>query len=37
MVIEVAHAEWTADGVLRHPSYLSERTDKAPDEVGRLP
>ena len=37
MVVEVAHAEWTADGVLRHPSYLGERTDKAPDEVGRLP
>ena len=37
MVIEVAHAEWTADGVLRHPSYLGERTDKAPEEVGRLP
>ena len=37
MVVEVAHAEWTADGVLRHPSYLGERIDKAPDEVGRLP
>ena len=35
IVVEVAHAEWTADGVLRHPSYLGERTDKAPDEVGR--
>ncbi len=37
MVVEVAHAEWTADGVLRHPSYVGERTDKAPEEVGRLP
>ncbi len=37
MVVEVAHAEWTADGVLRHPSYLGERTDKAADEVGREP
>ena len=37
MVVEVDHAEWTADGVLRHPSYVGERTDKRPDEVGRLP
>jgi bifunctional non-homologous end joining protein LigD len=37
LVVEVAHAEWTADGVLRHPSYLGERTDKAAEEVGRLP
>lgn len=37
MVVEVAHAEWTADGVLRHPSYLGERTDKDPSEVGREP
>src|SRR6478735_9608180 len=34
LVVEVAHAEWTADGVLRHPSYLGERTDKAAEEVG---
>jgi bifunctional non-homologous end joining protein LigD len=37
IVVEVAHAEWTAEGVLRHPSYLGERTDKDPGEVGRLP
>ncbi|HEY6533747.1 MAG TPA: non-homologous end-joining DNA ligase [Acidimicrobiales bacterium] len=37
MVVEVAHAEWTADGVLRHPSYLGERTDKDADSVGREP
>jgi bifunctional non-homologous end joining protein LigD len=37
LVVEVAHAEWTADGVLRHPSFLGERTDKDPGEVGRLP
>ena len=37
IVVEVAHAEWTADGVLRHPSYLGERTDKDPSEVGREP
>jgi len=37
IVVEVAHAEWTADGVLRHPSYLGERVDKDPTEVGREP
>jgi bifunctional non-homologous end joining protein LigD len=37
IVVEVAHAEWTAEGVLRHPSYLGERVDKAPTEVGREP
>jgi bifunctional non-homologous end joining protein LigD len=37
IVVEVAHAEWTADGVLRHPSYLGERADKDPAEVGREP
>lgn len=37
IVVEVAHAEWTGDGVLRHPSYLGERTDKAADTVGREP
>ena len=37
IVVEVAHAEWTADGVLRHASYLGERTDKPPQHVGRLP
>ena len=37
LVVEVAHAEWTADGVLRHPSFLGERDDKAAEEVGRAP
>jgi bifunctional non-homologous end joining protein LigD len=37
VVVEVAHAEWTADGVLRHPSFLGERTDKDAVEVGRAP
>jgi len=37
LVVEVAHAEWTADGVLRHPSFLGERVDKPADEVGRAP
>jgi bifunctional non-homologous end joining protein LigD len=35
VVIEVAYGEWTADGVLRHPSHLGRRLDKAPDEVVR--
>jgi bifunctional non-homologous end joining protein LigD len=34
-VVQVAFAEWTADGVLRHPSYLGRRTDKDPAEVVR--
>ena len=37
LVVEVAHAEWTADGVLRHPSFLGERTDVLAAEVGRTP
>jgi bifunctional non-homologous end joining protein LigD len=37
LVVEVAFAEWTADGVLRHPSYLGERTDKDPTEVVHEP
>jgi bifunctional non-homologous end joining protein LigD len=37
LVVEVAFAEWTADGVLRHPSYLGQRTDKDPAEVVREP
>lgn len=35
LVAEVAHAEWTRDGVLRHPSFLGWRTDKPATEVGR--
>jgi bifunctional non-homologous end joining protein LigD len=35
MVVEVAFTEWTKDGVVRHPSYQGERTDKRPEEVVR--
>ncbi len=35
LVIEVAFAEWTADGNLRHPSYLGLRIDKDPGDVVR--
>jgi bifunctional non-homologous end joining protein LigD len=34
-VIEVAFAEWEADGNVRHPSYLGRRFDKDPAEVFR--
>lgn len=37
LVAEVAFGEWTADGRLRHPSYLGLRTDKAPADVVREP
>jgi bifunctional non-homologous end joining protein LigD len=37
MVAEVAFGEWTGDGLLRHPSYLGQRTDKEPGEVTRAP
>ncbi|MGI8755579.1 MAG: non-homologous end-joining DNA ligase [Acidimicrobiales bacterium] len=37
LVAEVAFAEWTGDGRLRHPSYLGLRLDKAPDDVVREP
>ena len=32
---QVAFTEWTADGKLRHPSFLGLREDKAPGEVVR--
>lgn len=35
LVAELAFAEWTSDGRLRHPSYLGLRTDKAQEEVTR--
>ena len=35
LVAELAFAEWTGDGRLRHPSYLGLRTDKAASEVTR--
>lgn len=37
MVVQVAFGEWTADGILRHPSHLGPRTDKAATAVGRAP
>lgn len=37
LVVEVAFAEWTADGRLRHPSYLGQRIDKEPADVVREP
>ncbi len=35
VVGEVAFAEWTKDGRLRHPAWRGERPDKAPGEVVR--
>jgi bifunctional non-homologous end joining protein LigD len=35
LVGEVAYAEWTGDGRLRHPSWRGLRPDKSPDEVVR--
>ena len=35
LVCEVEFTEWTADGGLRHPSFLGLRDDKAPDECRR--
>ncbi len=37
IVVEVAFGEWTADGVLRHPSYVGRRIDKDPARVVREP
>src|SRR5690606_7308783 len=37
IVVEVEFGEWTADGVLRHPSHLGRRIDKDPREVVREP
>jgi bifunctional non-homologous end joining protein LigD len=37
LVVEVAFGEWTADGRLRHPSYLGERIDVDPARVVREP
>jgi bifunctional non-homologous end joining protein LigD len=35
LVVEVAFAEWTADGRLRHPSFKRLRDDKRPEEAIR--
>ena len=35
LVAEVAYAEWTDDGTLRHPSFLGLRTDKPAASVVR--
>jgi bifunctional non-homologous end joining protein LigD len=35
VVVEVAFGEWTAEGVLRHPSLLGRRLDKSPADVVR--
>jgi bifunctional non-homologous end joining protein LigD len=35
LVVEVQFAEWTADGILRAPSYKGQRVDKDPDDVVR--
>jgi bifunctional non-homologous end joining protein LigD len=37
LVAEVAYGEWTGDGLLRHPAYLGQRTDKSAREVTRDP
>lgn len=37
VVVEIAYGEWTPDNRLRHPSYLGQRTDKDPRDVGREP
>ena len=35
LVAEVEFGEWTAEGILRHPSYLGLRDDKQPTDVVR--
>jgi bifunctional non-homologous end joining protein LigD len=37
MVVEVAFAEWTGDGRLRHPSYCGRRPDVDPSAVTSSP
>ncbi|MGF1549127.1 MAG: DNA ligase D [Sphingomonadaceae bacterium] len=35
LVAEIAFTEFTGEGLLRHPSFLGLREDKAPGDVGR--
>ena len=37
LVAQIAFGEWTSEGILRHPSYLGLRDDKAAAEVVREP
>ena len=37
LIAECAFAEWTQDGVMRHPVFLGLRDDKSPREVTRSP
>ncbi|MEL7209426.1 MAG: non-homologous end-joining DNA ligase [Actinomycetota bacterium] len=37
LVVEVEYAEWTRDGVLRHPAYAGQRDDVDPGAVVREP
>lgn len=34
LIVEIEFTEWTADGKLRHPSFIGIRTDKNPKDVG---
>jgi bifunctional non-homologous end joining protein LigD len=34
-VAELRFTQWTKDGMLRHPSFLGLREDKAPSDVVR--
>jgi ATP-dependent DNA ligase len=33
LVVQVGFTEWTTDGMLRHPRYQGERTDKPAEDV----
>lgn len=35
VVVEVQFGEWTNDGILRHPAYVGQRSDKPASEVVR--
>lgn len=34
LIVEIEFTEWTADGKLRHPTFIGIRTDKNPKDVG---